>query len=152
MERVRGRRLAPAKKLVSFLHSRSLPLSWGIPPKEEEEKGRKTPPLGGVFYLRDWVRVARRLVPLPGQGTLHKISAVLYTLGDQDVKTIKDFLDYLSRKTGFSFSPVFARSYDEMDFYLFNGKADLAYICGAPYVEGHKKWALPTLSQNITKP
>jgi len=34
-------------------------------------------------------------------------------LGDQDVKTIKDFLDYLSRKTGFSFSPVFARSYDE---------------------------------------
>ncbi len=70
----------------------------------------------------------------------------------EDVKTIKDFLDYLSRKTGFSFSPVFARSYDEMDFYLFNGKVDLAYICGAPYVEGHKKWALPTLSQNITKP
>ena len=34
-------------------------------------------------------------------------------MGDQDVKTIKDFLDYLSRKTGFSFSPVFARSYDE---------------------------------------
>jgi hypothetical protein len=28
----------------------------------------------------------------------------------EDVKTIKDFLDYLSRKTGFSFSPVFARS------------------------------------------
>jgi hypothetical protein len=69
MERVRGRRLAPAKKLVSFLHSQSLPLSWGIPPKEEEEKRRKTPPLGGVFCLRDWVRVARRLVPLPGQGT-----------------------------------------------------------------------------------
>jgi hypothetical protein len=68
MERVRGRRLAPAKKLASFLHSRSLPLSWGIPPKEEEEKGRKTPPLDGVVCLRDWVRVARRLVPLPGQG------------------------------------------------------------------------------------
>jgi hypothetical protein len=69
MERVRGRRLAPAKKLASFLHSQSLPLPWGIPPKEEEEKGRKTPPLGGVVCLRDWVRVARRLVPLPGQGT-----------------------------------------------------------------------------------
>ena len=69
MERVRGRRLAPAKKLVSFLHSQSLPLPWGIPPKEEEEKGRETPPLGGVVCLRDWVRVARRLVPLPGQGT-----------------------------------------------------------------------------------
>jgi phosphonate transport system substrate-binding protein len=24
----------------------------------------------------------------------------------EDVKTIKDFLDYLSRKTGYSFSPV----------------------------------------------
>jgi hypothetical protein len=65
---VRGRRLAPAKKLVSFLHSQSLPLPWGILPKEEE-KGRKTPPLGGVVCLRDWVRVVRRLVPLPGQGT-----------------------------------------------------------------------------------
>jgi hypothetical protein len=37
MKRVRGRRLAPAKKLASFLHSQSLPLPWGIPPKEEEE-------------------------------------------------------------------------------------------------------------------
>ena len=68
MERVRGRRLAPAKKLASFLHSWSLPLPWGIPPKEEEE-GRKTLPLGAVVCLRDWVRVARRLVPLLGQGT-----------------------------------------------------------------------------------
>jgi hypothetical protein len=68
MERVRGGRLAPAKKLVSFLHSQSLPLSWGIPPKEEEEKGRKTPPLGVLVCLRDWIRVARRLVPLLGQG------------------------------------------------------------------------------------
>ncbi len=68
MERVRGRRLAPAKKPASFLHSRSLPLPWGIPPKEEE-KGSKTPPLGGVDCLRGWVRVARRLVPLLGQGT-----------------------------------------------------------------------------------
>jgi len=68
MERVRGRRLAPAKKLASFLHSQSLPLPWGIPPKEEE-KGRKTPPLGAVVCLRDRVRVARRLVPLLGQGT-----------------------------------------------------------------------------------
>jgi len=69
MERVRGRRLAPAKKLASFLHSQTLPLPWGTPPKEEEEKGRKTPPLGIAIYLGDWVRVARRLVPLPGKGT-----------------------------------------------------------------------------------
>jgi len=77
MERVRGRRLAPAKKLASFLHRQSLPLPWGIPPKEEE-KGRKTPPLGAVVCLRDWVRVARRLVPLPGQGTaaLNKCSFI----------------------------------------------------------------------------
>ncbi len=77
MERVRGRRLAPAKKLASFLHSQSLPLPWGIPPKEKA-KGRKTPPLGGVVCLRDWVRVARRLVPLPGQGTaaLNKCSFI----------------------------------------------------------------------------
>jgi hypothetical protein len=79
MERVRGRRSAPAKKLASFLHSRSLPLSWGIPP-EKEEKGRKTPLLGGIVRLRDWVRVARRLVPLPGQGTaaLNKCSFIWF--------------------------------------------------------------------------
>jgi len=77
MERVRGRRLALAKKLASFLHSKSLPLSWGIPPKEEE-KGRKTSPLSVLICLRDWVRVARRLVPLPGQRTtaLNKCSFI----------------------------------------------------------------------------
>ena len=40
MERVRGRKLAPAKKLASFLHSRSLPLPWEIPPEEEEKGGK----------------------------------------------------------------------------------------------------------------
>jgi phosphonate transport system substrate-binding protein len=68
----------------------------------------------------------------------------------EDVKTIKDLLDYLSKKTGFSFSPVFARSYDEMDFYLFNGKVDLAYICGTPYVEGHKKYGYYLVAVPLT--
>ncbi len=68
----------------------------------------------------------------------------------EDVKTIKDFLDYLSEKTGFSFSLVFAKSYDEMDFYLFNGKVDMAYICGAPYVEGYKKYGYYLIAVPLT--
>jgi len=70
----------------------------------------------------------------------------------EDVKTIRDFLDYLSKKTGFKFNPVFAKSYDEMDFFFFSGRVDMAYICGAPFVEGYKRFgylilAVPTTSE-----
>ena len=69
----------------------------------------------------------------------------------EDVKTIRDFLDYLSRKTGLSFNSVFAKSYDEMDFFFFSGRVDMAYICGSPFVEGYKRFgysilAVPTTS------
>ena len=57
MERVRGPAYVGQKSWRVFSIAWGLPLPWG------------SPPLGGVFYLRDWVRVARRLVPLPGQGT-----------------------------------------------------------------------------------
>jgi phosphate/phosphite/phosphonate ABC transporters, periplasmic binding protein len=70
----------------------------------------------------------------------------------EDLKTIREFLNYLSNRTGFNFNPVFAKSYDEMDFFLFSGKVDMAYICGAPFVEGHKRFgysivAVPTTSE-----
>ncbi|WP_448584406.1 phosphate/phosphite/phosphonate ABC transporter substrate-binding protein [Thermocrinis sp.] len=70
----------------------------------------------------------------------------------EDLKTIKEFLNYLSNKTQFVFNPVFAKSYDEMDFFFFSGKVDIGYICGAPFVEGYKRFgysivAVPTTSE-----
>lgn len=62
----------------------------------------------------------------------------------EDAESIQTFVDYLSRKTGASFRPVFTRSYDEMDYFLSIGKVDIAYICGAPYVEGITiRWSYP---------
>lgn len=53
----------------------------------------------------------------------------------EDVRSIERFLEYLSKKTGYAFVPVFTKSYDEMSYFLSRGMVDIAYICGAPYVE-----------------
>ncbi|RLJ70547.1 phosphonate transport system substrate-binding protein [Hydrogenivirga caldilitoris] len=53
----------------------------------------------------------------------------------EDVKSVEKFLNYLKEKTGYSFVPVFTKSYDEMSYLLSRGMVDAAYICGAPYVE-----------------
>ncbi len=53
----------------------------------------------------------------------------------EDVKSVELFLDYLSRKSGYRFVPIFAKSYDEMSYLLSRNMVDIAYICGAPYVE-----------------
>lgn len=53
----------------------------------------------------------------------------------EDVRSVELFLKYLSEKTGYKFVPVFTKSYDEMDYLLSRGMVDVAYICGAPYVE-----------------
>ncbi len=58
----------------------------------------------------------------------------------EDAGSIHSFLDYLSKKTGFLLKPVFAKSYDEMDHFLAIGRVDIAYICGAPYVEGKDRY------------
>ena len=53
----------------------------------------------------------------------------------EDVRSVDLFLNYLSQKTGYRFVPVFTKSYDEMSYLLSRGMVDVAFICGAPYVE-----------------
>ncbi len=53
----------------------------------------------------------------------------------EDIRSVELFLDYLSKETGYRFVPVYTKSYDEMDYLLGRGMVDVAYICGAPYVE-----------------
>ncbi len=53
----------------------------------------------------------------------------------EDIRSIELFLNYLSKKTGYRFIPVYTKSYDEMDYLLGRNMVDVAYICGAPYVE-----------------
>ncbi len=53
----------------------------------------------------------------------------------EDIESIEHFLNYLSRRTGYRFVPVFTKSYDEMSYLLSRRIVDIAYICGAPYVE-----------------
>lgn len=66
----------------------------------------------------------------------------------EDVKSVERFLEYLSKRTGYAFVPVFTKSYDEMNYLISRGMVDIAYICGAPYVEdkdhaGFKLLAVP---------
>lgn len=66
-------------------------------------------------------------------------------IAKEDLYTVYRLLDYLSKKTGLTLKPVFAKSYDEMDFFLNTGHADIAYICGAPFVEGAKRFGYRVL-------
>lgn len=68
----------------------------------------------------------------------------------EDTLTVYKLLDYLSKKTGFVLKPVFAKSYDEMDFFLSTGYVDIAYICGAPFVEGTKRYGYKLLAVPLT--
>ncbi|GBC88237.1 Phosphate-import protein PhnD [bacterium HR13] len=68
----------------------------------------------------------------------------------EDALTVYKLLEYLSQKTGYTLKPVFAKSYDEMDFFLFTGQVDIAYICGAPFVEGTKKFRYKLLAVPFT--
>ncbi|MFN3814054.1 MAG: phosphate/phosphite/phosphonate ABC transporter substrate-binding protein [Aquificaceae bacterium] len=66
-------------------------------------------------------------------------------IAKEDLYTVYKLLDYLSKKTGIALRPVFAKSYDEMDFFLNTSHADIAYICGAPFVEGAKRFGYRVL-------
>lgn len=68
----------------------------------------------------------------------------------EDTITVYKLLEYLSKKTGYTLKPVFAKSYDEMDFFLSTGYVDIAYICGAPFVEGTKRFGYRLLVVPIT--
>jgi phosphonate transport system substrate-binding protein len=68
----------------------------------------------------------------------------------EDTLTVYKLLEYLSKKTGYTLKPVFAKSYDEMDFFLSMGYVDIAYICGVPFVEGTKRFGYKLLVVPLT--
>ncbi|MFN7065923.1 MAG: phosphate/phosphite/phosphonate ABC transporter substrate-binding protein [Aquificaceae bacterium] len=69
----------------------------------------------------------------------------------EDIYTVHHFLEYLSGKTGLDLKPVFAKSYDEMDFFLSTGHAHIAYICGAPFVDGSKRFGYQILTVPLSE-
>lgn len=69
----------------------------------------------------------------------------------EDAESIYSFLDYISKKTGLALTPVFAKSYDEMDYFLSIGKVDIAYICGGPYVEGRERYGYKILAVPLNR-
>ncbi|MCS7307800.1 MAG: PhnD/SsuA/transferrin family substrate-binding protein, partial [Aquificaceae bacterium] len=64
----------------------------------------------------------------------------------EDTESIQAFVEYLSKRTGLNFKPVFAKSYDEMDYFLAMGLVDVGYICGGPYVEGKDRYGYRILA------
>ncbi|MFN3598552.1 MAG: phosphate/phosphite/phosphonate ABC transporter substrate-binding protein [Aquificaceae bacterium] len=72
-------------------------------------------------------------------------------ISKEDFYTVYRFLDYLSKKTGLDLKPVFAKSYDEMDFFLNTGHVHIAYICGAPFVDGSKRFGYQILAVPLSE-
>lgn len=52
-----------------------------------------------------------------------------------DILTLMNFKDYLSKETGLDIQLKFARSYAVMKSFLQENNVDVAYICGATYVD-----------------
>lgn len=52
----------------------------------------------------------------------------------EDIETIMNFKDYLSKYANVDLSLKFAKSYSIMESFIINGSVDLAYVCGSTYV------------------
>lgn len=63
-----------------------------------------------------------------------------------DVVTIEKWRQYLSLKSGEKIRLVFTKNYDEMRSLLESGSIDIAYLCGATYVESRQSAKLDILA------
>lgn len=58
----------------------------------------------------------------------------------------RQFLDYIGEKTGMQVDFVDRDNYAEINELVRNGNVDLAFVCGGPYVDGHKAFGMELLA------
>ncbi|GAB4484419.1 MAG: phosphate/phosphite/phosphonate ABC transporter substrate-binding protein [Thermodesulfovibrionales bacterium] len=58
----------------------------------------------------------------------------------------RDFLDYIGRKTGRHIDFVDREDYAEINRLVQKGEVDLAFVCGGPYVDGHRDFGMEILA------
>lgn len=58
----------------------------------------------------------------------------------------REFLDYIGRKTGRHIDFVDREDYAEINGLVKSGKVDLAFVCGGPYVDGHREFGMELLA------
>ena len=61
-------------------------------------------------------------------------------------KYYRQFLDYIGVKIGMPVDFVDRESYAEINELVRNGNVDLAFVCGGPYVDGHKAFGMELLA------
>lgn len=57
----------------------------------------------------------------------------------------KKFLDYIGNKVGQKVKFIDKENYSEINDMLAAGEIDVAFVCGGPYVDGHKKFGMELL-------
>ena len=57
----------------------------------------------------------------------------------------KQFLDYIHERTGIHVDYVDRENYAEINELVRTGKVDLAFVCGGPYVDGHRAFGMELL-------
>jgi phosphonate transport system substrate-binding protein len=61
-------------------------------------------------------------------------------------KYYRQFLDYLGEKVGMPVDFVDRENYAEINELVRTGNVDVAFVCGGPYVEGHKAFGMELLA------
>lgn len=58
----------------------------------------------------------------------------------------RQFLDYIGEKTGMQVDFVDRENYAEINELVRNGSVEVAFVCGGPYVDGHKAFGMELLA------
>jgi len=61
-------------------------------------------------------------------------------------KYYRQFLDYIGEKTGMQVDFVDRENYAEINELVRTGNVDVAFVCGGPYVDGHKAFGMELLA------
>src|SRR5512145_3199996 len=63
----------------------------------------------------------------------------------------RQLIDYLSARLKLNITPIDPGNYTETNRLLETGEADFAFVCGGPYVSGHKDFGLELLVAPVVK-
>ncbi len=61
----------------------------------------------------------------------------------------KHFLDYIGKKLGQHIDFVDRENYEEINKLVKKGDVDVAFVCGGPYVDGHKEFGMELLAAPV---
>ena len=88
-------------------------------------------------FLTRYILFVFLIVPLSAQSAETIVLGITGVALKEDVSAMKHWSKYIEEKSGLKVKLKFARSYDEIKSMVDTGSVDIAYVCGATYVDFH---------------